>query len=96
MNHRLQFPLGCRKEVKRQIVKQKPEMVSWKYEEEKVFQMFDRIHKKWLYTGLYFKKERFLENVYNDTAFYVISKGIAREWFLKVIPKETLSQVNNT
>ena len=84
MNHTLQFPIGRWKEVKSQIAKKKPEMVSWKYEEEKVFQMFDRIHKKWLYSGTYFKKERFLEKVHNDTAFYVISKGIAQEWFLKL------------
>lgn len=84
LNHTLQFPIGRWKQAKRQIAKQKPETVNWKFDEEKVFQMFDEIHKKWLYSDTYFKKECFLEKVHNDTAFYVISKGIAREWFLKL------------
>ncbi len=80
-NHDLQFPIGRWKEAQRQIMKQKPEMITCKFNLDKVFQDFERKRLRWEKTSAFYKQysER---RTMNTEAFFIWSKAKFWEWFM--------------
>lgn len=79
-NHNLQFPVGCWKEAQRQIVKQKPKIITYKFNQDKVFRDFEQKRFRWEKTSAFYKQYSERRTI-NTEAFFIWSKAKFWEWF---------------
>ena len=73
-NHNLQFPVGCWKEAQRQIVKQKPKIITYKFNQDKVFRNFEQKRFRWEKTSAFYKQYSERRTI-NTEAFFIWSKA---------------------
>lgn len=78
LNHTLQFPVGHWDQVLHQIKRQKPKIIRIRYQEKKMAEVFRNGKVTWDNLRYIHKKEVAREVIRNHTAFYVISRMIAR------------------
>lgn len=84
MNHTVQFPRGHWELAKKQMAKMKPEIISYRFKEDKIYEIFQKEYKKWTCSDAGYRKEGIQERIRNETAFYIISRNVAKEWYLQL------------